>query len=135
MVSYSLPSSMLVTPRLMSGLSLDFVQLSPVWLFSGLSLISLFSKTSCLIPNFKSLDPIGRGSWDIPGKPMDPFCPMGNPGRLIVLKALAARRDRWDLRWSLRLPDAVYILPQKSHLKFLNILIPQRLKEDILIYL
>ena len=35
------------------------------------------------------------------------------------LKALAARRDRWDLRCSLKLPDAVYILPQKSHLKFL----------------
>ena len=50
---------------------------------------------------------------------------MENPGRLMLLKALAARRERWDLRWSLRLPDAVYILPQKSHLKFLNKLLYQ----------
>ena len=38
--------------------------------------------------------------------------PWGN--ELIVLNALAASRERWDLRWSLRLPLAVYILPQKS---------------------
>ena len=33
-----------------------------------------------------------------------------------MLKAFAARRERWDLRCSLKLPLAVYIFPQKSHL-------------------
>ena len=41
-------------------------------------------------------------------------------GKLMELKAFAARRERCDLRCSLKLPEAVYIFPQKSHLKFLN---------------
>ena len=62
---------------------------------------SLKNRQSLIFRNMDQLHLCGRGPW-------------GN--ELIVLKAFAARRERWDLRWSLRLPLAVYIFPQKSHL-------------------
>ena len=87
-------------------------------LFSGrvrASVVSLVSNTSCLMPNLKSVCVWSWGPSPGGRELRDPFCPMENPGRFIELKAFAARRERWDLRWSLRLPEAVYILPQKSH--------------------